>query len=96
MSEYEMAKLDLDKYKMKVANLPSSIPTNVQRLPTKEEENQFLKLILYNGLWLIITYGASALSMVSPLFGKAFGALVSWKFNANQKDVPDVIKDLKK
>ena len=86
--EYKIAPIDLNRYKRLVANLPSHIKEE-QRIPTYKEKDRIINLIKYNAIWLILTYGADLISYVSPLFGKAFKALVSWKFEGGweQKEI---------
>ncbi len=56
-----------------------------QFIPTPEEEKDIKKFLLYNGLWLVLTYGADLLSLVTPWLGKGFGYLVKYKFKGNWK-----------
>jgi hypothetical protein len=84
MSEYEIADLDLNKFdRMKVKH-PNRIK-EVQRIPTHDEGIKLGELIAYNGLWLILTYGADLLSMINPWLGKGFSGLVSLRFKGNWK-----------
>ena len=61
MNEYEIAKFDLEKIVRKSANIPSHIPKEVALLPTIEEERDIIKTLKFNGIWLILTYGATVL-----------------------------------
>ena len=94
MSEFELAKIDLEKVKRLTANLPSTIPTEVQRVPTAKEERDILKYLAFNGLVLILDYGGDLISLVSPFAAKAWKAFIKWKFNWTPKELP--IKDLLK
>jgi hypothetical protein len=96
MSEYEIAKFDLENVKRLTAKFPSNIPTEVQRIPTVEEEDKWLKLTLYNALYYVLTYGGDLLTLVSPWAGKAWNALIKWKFNWTPQTIPFDLKDLKK
>ena len=94
--EYQLAQFDLENIKRMTAKFPSHIPTNIQKIPTEEERKDWIKFLAYNGLWLILTYGADLINMVSPVGAKLFKALVKWKFEWNQKEVPFDIESLKK
>ena len=56
-----------------------------KHIPTPKEEKDIKKFLLYNGLWLVLTYGADLLSLVTPWLGKGFGYLVKYKFKGNWK-----------
>ena len=66
------------------AKLPSHIHKE-QKIPTVEQQKDIKKFLLYNGLWLVLTYGADLLSLVTPWLGKGFKHLVKWKFKGNWK-----------
>ena len=51
-----------------------------QLIPTVAQEKDIKKFLLYNGLWLVLTYGADLLSLVTPWLGKGFRYLVKFKF----------------
>ena len=54
-----------------------------QGIPSVERQADIAKLVTYNGLWLILTYGSSLLSLLSPWIGKGFGWLVKKRFKGN-------------
>lgn len=54
-----------------------------QLIPSAERKKDIKKFLLYNGLWLVLTYGADLLSLVTPWLGKGFGYLVKFKFKGN-------------
>lgn len=84
MTEYKIAEINLNKFdRMKVKH-PNRIK-KAQRIPTVEEEKKLGEFIAYNGLWLILTYGADLLGMISPWVGKGFSTLVDLKFKGNWK-----------
>ena len=86
--QYEMAKVNLEGVKRKVAKFPSIIPLEVEKIPTAEVEIELLSKIKGHAIWLILTYGAGLVSLVSPIAGKALKALFKWRFNWTQKDLP--------
>jgi hypothetical protein len=74
--------------KRMIAEFPDHFP-HPQKIPTEKEKIDFLKLIEFNGLWYMLTYGASLLSKVVPWLGTGFKLLVKWHFKGNweQKEV---------
>ena len=58
-------------------------------VPSVEQQVDIAKLVAYNGLWLILTYGADLLSLWVPFIGKGFRQLVKWRFKGkwDQKEV---------
>ena len=70
-----------DKYKRKHPDRY----VEAQKITTVEQQKGIEKILLYNGIWLVLTYGADLLSMAVPWLGKGFGALVKWKFKGNWK-----------
>ena len=87
MSEFEMAKIDLEAVKRKTANLPSNIPTELQRIPTEEQKRDIIKYLAFNGLVLILDFGGDLISLVSPKAGKAWNAFIKWRFDWKPKSV---------
>ena len=85
---YEIAKVELDEIKRLTAKLPSNIPQSVAKIPTAKAEKTLLQLIKGNSVWLILTYGASLVSLVHPLAGKGLKAFFKWRFNWEQRDLP--------
>lgn len=62
---------------------------DAQHIPSVEKQTDIKKFLLYNGLWLVLTYGADLLSLVTPWLGKGFGYLVKFKFKGkwDQKQI---------
>ena len=88
MPDYEIAKVDLEGVKRKIAKFPSRTPTEVEKVPEPDWQNSTLKLIKGHAVWLILTYGADLLSYVSPLASKAWKAFIKWRFNWESKELP--------
>ena len=88
MSEYEIAKVDLENVKRKIAKFPSRTPTEVEGVPPLEFENNIVKTVKGHAVWLILTYGADLLSYVSPIAGKAWKHFIKWRFHWESKDLP--------
>jgi len=78
--KYEIAKINLDNIVRKSANIPSHIPKEVALLPTPEEERDILKMIKFNGIWLILTYGAAVMDWIWKPGGWVLGQLIKLKF----------------
>ncbi len=74
----------LSKYIKKSHNKHPALKEQ-KHIPTVEQEKDIKKFLLYNGLWLVLTYGADLLSLVTPWLGKGFGCLVKYKFKGNWK-----------
>jgi len=87
MPEYEIAKLDLEKVKRKIAKFPNHI-TEVEQIPPPEFQTNILKTIRGHAVWLILTYGADLLSYASPFAGKVWKKFIKWRFNWEAKDLP--------
>ncbi|KKL52205.1 hypothetical protein LCGC14_2287770 [marine sediment metagenome] len=60
-----------------------------QHIPTVEQQVDIAKFVTYNGLWLVLTYGADLLSLVSPWLGKGFKWIVKRRFKGkwDQKEI---------
>jgi len=86
--KYEIAKFDLEKIVRKSANIPSHIPKEIKYLPTVEEERDIIKTLKFNGIWLVLTYGATVLDWVWKPGGWALRQIIKWKFPTwEQKDL---------
>ena len=88
MSEYEIAKVDLESVKRKIAKFPSRTPTEVEKVPEPDWERSFVDVVKGQAVWLVLTYGADLLSYVSPVAGKAWKHFIKWRFNWTSKDLP--------
>lgn len=73
-------KVDPEKIERLVAKFPDRIHEE-QLIPTEKQKVDIQKFLLYNGLWIVLTYGADLISMVLPWLGKGVGQLIKWKFN---------------
>ena len=54
--------------------------TEERGVPSVERQADIAKLVAYNGLWLILTYGSSLLSMLAPWLGTGFNWMVKLRF----------------
>ena len=86
--KHRIVEIDLEGVKRKIAKFPSNIPLKLEKIPTPEEESELFSLIKGNAIWLILTYGASLVSLISPAIAKILKALIRWKFNWESKDIP--------
>jgi len=78
--EYKIAELDLDKIVRKSANIPSHIPKEVALLPTIKEERDIIKMLKFNGIWLVLTYAASIVDWVWKPGGWAIRNLIKLRY----------------
>jgi hypothetical protein len=64
-----------------------------QKIPTAEEELNIVKFLAFNGIWLILTFGADLLSKISPFIGLGFEALIKLRYKGKweQKRLTDLI-----
>ena len=76
----EIAKIDLEKIVRKSANIPSHIPKEVALLPTIEEEKDIIKMLKFNGIWLLLTYGATILDWIWKPGGWALRQLIKLRY----------------
>ena len=86
--KYTMAEIDIEGVERLLAKLPSTIPGKLKKIPTVEQKDELLSKIKGNAVWLILTYGAGLVSLVSPIAGKALKALFKWRFHWESKDLP--------
>jgi len=90
-------KVDPEKMHRIFAKMPSRIKAE-QKIPTTEQQKAIGKILLYNGLWVSLTYGASLLELFLPWLGKGVRQLIKWRFKGNwkQREIGDGIKDILK
>ena len=51
-----------------------------QRVPSVEQQEDIVKLLAYNGLWVTLTYGAGLLNKFAPWLGFIFKKAVDLRF----------------
>ena len=76
----EIAKINLDKIVRKSANIPSHIPKEIKLPPTVEEKRDIIKTLKFNGIWLLLTYGAGVLDWIWKPGGWALRQLIKLRY----------------
>lgn len=95
MTDFKPVFTDPNDFARMVAKLPSHIKEE-QLIPTPKEQKDIGKFLLYNGLWVSLTYGASLIELFLPWLGKGIRQLIKWRFKDGwqQKDIGQGVKDI--
>ena len=87
MVEYKPYIADPNKFTRLSVKLPER--HKEQLIPTVEQQKDIAKFLMYNGLWVALTYSADLIGMVLPWLGKGIRQLIKWRFKGKweQKEI---------
>ena len=88
MPEYKPYIADPNKFARMSAKLPSHYHKE-QLVPTVWQQKNIAKFLMYNGLWIMLTYSADLIGMYLPWLGKGIKQLIKWRFKGlwEQKEI---------